>query len=262
MPADVQHEVVEACQPPNSNMMIWRYLDLPKLIDFLQTQSLHFARSDTLGDPFEGSFTKGNIAAREQLLQARGDNQEGKPTPEEIRQNHRNVAHIGRQTTYINCWHGGETESAAMWRMYGTTAGSIVIQSTYERLVSALPDKCHIGLVQYMDYSNPENQIPRGNIMNPFMYKRKEFEYEKEVRAFIWNTEDLDRVFAQNTEGLEADNLPQGIKEDIDIDKVVETIRVQPTTPKWIRTTIEGLLDQYDCGAKIMESQIDIEPMY
>ena len=248
MPADVQHEVVKAFQPTNSNMKIWRYLDLPKLIDFLQTRSLRFARADTLGDPFEGSLTKGNITAREQLLQG---NQERNSTPEEVRQSHQNMAELGRQSTYINCWHGGETESAAMWRLYGTAAGSITIQSTYERLVSALPDDSHTGLVQYIDYSNLEDKIPWGNIMSPFMYKRKEFEYEKEVRAFIWNTE-----------GIEADNLPPGIKKDIDIDKVVETIRVQPTTPGWIRTTIKKLLDQYDCGAKVMESQIDIDPMY
>lgn len=255
MPANVQHEAVEAYQPPNSNMKIWRYLDLPKLIDFLQTRNLHFARSDTLSDPLEGSLTKGNIMAREQQLQAVSDDQERNLTSEEIRQkireSHQYMAQLGIQSTYINCWHGGETESAAMWRLYGTAAGSITIQSTYERLVSALPDDSHTGLVQYIDYSNLEDKIPWGNIMYPFMYKRKEFEYEKEVRAFIWNTE-----------GIEADNLPSGIKKDIDIDKVVETIRVQPTTPEWIRTTIENLLDQYDCGAKVMESQIDIDPMY
>ena len=257
MPADVQHEAVEACQPPNSNMMIWRYLDLPKLIDFLQTKSLHFARSDTLSDPLEGSLTKGNIMDREQQLQAVSNDQEEDLTPEEIRQkireSHQYAAHFGRQTIYINCWHGGETESAAMWRQYGTAAGSIAIQSTYERLVSALPDESYIGLVQYMDYSNPENQIPWGNLMSPFMYKRKEFEYEKEVRAFIWNTEDI-----------KVENLPRGIKVNIDIDEVIETIRVQPTTPewKWIRTTIEKLLNQYNCGTKVMKSQIDIEPMY
>lgn len=248
MPADVQHEVVKAFQPTNSNMKVWRYLDLPKLIDFLQTRSLRFARADTLGDPFEGSLTKGNITAREQLLQ---DNQERNSTPEKVRQSHQYMAHLGIQTIYINCWHGGETESAAMWRLYGTAAGSIAIQSTYERLVSALSDEYHVVLVQYMDYSNLEDQIPWGNIMSPFMYKRKEFEYEKEVRAFIWNTK-----------GLEANNLPKGIKVNIDIDKVVETIRVQPTTPVWIRETIEKLLDQYNCGTKVMESQIDIEPMY
>ena len=255
MPADVQHEVVEAYQPPNTNIKIWRYLDLPKLIDFLQTRSLHFARSDTLSDPLEGSLTKGNIMDREQQLQAVSDDQEENLTSEEIRQkireSHHWAANFGRQTIYINCWHGSETESAAMWRQYGTAAGSIAIQSTYERLVSVLPDESYIGLVQYMDYSNPKNQIPWGNIMSPFMHKRKEFEYEKEVRAFIWNREDL-----------EIENLPLGIKKDIDIDKVVETIRVQPTTPDWIRTIIEEFLDHYNCGTKVMESQIDIEPMY
>ena len=50
MTANTEHEVVVAFQPPDRDIRIWRYMNLPQLIDFLETKSLHFARADTLGD--------------------------------------------------------------------------------------------------------------------------------------------------------------------------------------------------------------------
>ncbi len=69
MTANTEHEVVKLCQPSDGSIKIWRYMDLPKLVAFLETGSLHFARADTLGDPFEGSWTRLNRAAREQQIQ-------------------------------------------------------------------------------------------------------------------------------------------------------------------------------------------------
>ena len=55
---------------------------------------------------------------------------------------------------------------------------------------------------------------------------------------------------------------PRGITVDIDFDKVVETIRVQPTTPAWARQAIEKLLTRYGWDIKVISSQIDIPPTY
>ncbi len=218
MAANIEHEAVKRFQPRYESMKIWRYIDPPKLIDLLETRSLHFARAETLGDPFEGTLTKLNIAAREQQIQEIKSTLEVKQTEEELRQQFKYGTIFGRQTIYINCWHGGETESGAMWRLYGTTEGSIVIQSTYSKLANALPDEAYMGMVQYKNYSNLEDWVPGSNLLSRFIHKRKEFEYEKEVRAFIWELPDRHGI----------NNMPNGIKVEIDIDKVVETIRVQP----------------------------------
>ena len=274
MTADTEHPVVATFQPPDGNMKIWRYMDLPQLVAFLETGSLHFARADTLGDPYEGSWTRLNKVAQDhQILEILADTEKHHPdakvkyTPEKVQQEFESSTHLGRQTTYINCWHGGETESAAMWKLYGAAAGSIVIQSTYKKLVDALPDDVYMGdvrvgdvymgMVQYRDYSNLEDWIPGGNIMYPFIHKRREFEHEKEVRAFLWTLEGFSKQRKEK-----GGYKPQGIKVDIDIEKVVETIRAQPTTPAWVRQSIEKLLERYGWGKKVMQSQIDIPPTY
>ena len=51
---DGHHEVFRAL--PDS-AVLWRYMDLTKLMALLEDRALHFARSDLLGDPFEGSMT-------------------------------------------------------------------------------------------------------------------------------------------------------------------------------------------------------------
>ena len=259
--ANTKHQTGDLLQPRDVNMKIWRYMDLTKLVAFLETGSLYFARVDTFGDPYEGSWTQGNMADRKSLTQEMLD--EGiNCTPETVQKDFENFTHFWRESTYINCWHSGETESAAMWNLYGTTTGSIVIQSTYKKLMDALPERVfrdevynvgrvYMGMVQYKDYNSSEDSIPSGNMMYPFLHKRKEFEYEKEVRALIWN----------NVGRVEGDD-PPGIAVDIDIDKVVETIRAQPTTPAWARESIEKLLERYGWGKKVMPSQIDTPPTY
>ena len=231
---------------------------------FLETGSLHFARADTLGDPYEGSWTRLNKVAQEhQILEMLADREKHHPdakvkyTPEKLQQEFKRETHHMRQTTYINCWHGGETEKR---RHVETVRNSDRVYCDTEylpELVDALPDDVYTGMVQYKDYGSSEEWIPRGNIMYPFIHKRREFEYESEVRAFIWAT----NVDSQHR--LEkGDDKPRGVKVDIDIKKVVETIRVQPTTPAWARQAIEKLLRRYGWGIKIMPSKIDIEPIY
>ena len=250
MTADTEHPVVATFQPPGGNIKIWRYMDLTKLVAFLETGSLHFARADTLGDPYEGSLSRFNSAAEEQRLIAYMEmvNTEAAEHIIALPQSRKSMAHLLRESTYINCWHSGETESAAMWKLYGTTAGSIVIQSTYKKLMDALPDNFFMGMVQYKDYGSSEDWMPRDNYLYPFIHKRREFKYESEVRAF--------------TSAEYRDDKPLGIPVDIDIDKVVETIRAQPTTPAWARQAIEKLLERYGWGTKVMQSQIDIPPTY
>lgn len=267
MAADTQHEVVERFQPSDGSMKIWRYTDLPKLLAFLETRSLYFARADTLGDRYEGAWTRTNIAAREYLIRKIATEAKAKQPAETVRQQFINATHWARETTYINCWHGGAAESAAMWRLYGTAAGSVVLQSRYEKLVQVIPDDVHmdetrvgsvyIGMVQYMDYNSLGDWIPGGNIMHPFMHKRKEFEHEREVRAFIWTPEGFSKERRE-----QGGYRPPGITVNVDIDELVDTIRVQPTTPGWARQAIEQLLAKYGLSTKVMPSQIDLDPLY
>jgi hypothetical protein len=70
-----------------------------------------------------------------------------------------------------------------MWRLYTQTQDAVAIRSSYQRLVSCLPDEALIGLVHYVDFE--ETTIAMTNRLAPFAMKRKSFEHEREVRAVI-----------------------------------------------------------------------------
>ena len=50
--------------PQDENAKIWRYMDFTKFVNLLDTSKLFFPRADKLGDPFEGSFPRGNVMLR------------------------------------------------------------------------------------------------------------------------------------------------------------------------------------------------------
>ncbi|MFN8224152.1 MAG: hypothetical protein U0R50_13000 [Gaiellales bacterium] len=50
---DATHPVFNA---PPDDTVVWRYIDLAKLISLLDHRALYFARADTLGDPHEGAL--------------------------------------------------------------------------------------------------------------------------------------------------------------------------------------------------------------
>ena len=107
-----------------------------------------------------------------------------------------------------------------------------------------------MGMVQYKNYFSPhEGLMLNANAMSPFIHKRKEFEYEKEVRALI-------SVPAADIRSISSVNV------NIDIEQLVESIRVRPGTPDWERQTIETLVNKYDLSKKVRRSEIDIEPMF
>jgi hypothetical protein len=157
-----------AClQPADDGMRVWRYLTFAKLMSTLQTGSLFFVRTDRLGDPYEGSLS----APMWERLQREA------PDPLQWARLRDRFLPL----THVNCWHGGEHESEAMWRIYATNDSGVAIRSTYSTLRESISYlEMHIGLVQYSDYQREEFEVR--NFWHAVMHKRKAYEYEREVR--------------------------------------------------------------------------------
>ena len=171
MSADITHPVVAPCQPPDSSMKVWRYMDVTRLVALMETRSLHFARADTLDDPFEGSLALRNQMAHEQMITRMLEDQENNP-PSAVRYTRSQLRDMlaqgtlqGRQWVFISCWHGSETESLAMWRQYGSSGGSVVIQSTYQKLLDALPSETCYRQDQDREY---EHLLGNGSVQELF----------------------------------------------------------------------------------------------
>lgn len=204
-------------QPNNELVKVWRYMDFTKFVSLLDSRRLYFTRADKFDDPFEGSWPKINVAARQQLP----DN-----IPPEARDSFikamTSMAEINRnwpRFNAINCWHMNEHESAAMWKLYLKSDEGISIQSTYLKLKESFIDdeKIFLGVTKYIDYDT--EWIDGGNMLSPFMYKRKSFEHEREVRALVtkWPVSEGGMDFNKDT-------IAHGLKIRVDIEKMIENV--------------------------------------
>jgi hypothetical protein len=161
--------------PLHPGARVWRYMDFMKFVCMLEERALFFCRLSVLGDPYEGLYAPANIThRRRQAALLPG-------TPNERFLRRGVLRHLDR-TTVVSSWHLSAHESAAMWKLYAATNGSICIQSTYARLRACMPD-VDLCRVRYIDYRS--QPVPESHLALPLLHKRRSFQHEHELRAFM-----------------------------------------------------------------------------
>ncbi len=220
--------------PANPHTIVWKYLDLSKFLDLLLHEKLFMSRSDKFEDQYEGTFSE--------------------PTFEEIKKiaqnNHKFLDNYKKQKerVVISSWHLNEHESFAMWQIFTKNKEGLAIQSTVQRLENALqPEKKYlqyIGEVNYIDYK--VEHIPFEDTFFPFLYKRKSFQYEKEVRI-LTDVSDSDKV------------INEGLKIDIDIHQLIEKIYIHPKSENWYKDLVFRLMHKLGFDFPIEISDLESE---
>jgi hypothetical protein len=240
----VKHPLFEA--PKARTAPLFRYIDLAKLVSLLDTRSLFFARSDRLGDPFEGSIATANVDQRSTLY-------EGIPPtrwPMMIQMRERT-----RFWTHINCW-SASTESVAMWRLYSGDGSGLAVESTYDRLCKAVgsDEEIYVGRVHYANWQS--DVIPEGNTMWPYVYKRAGFAYEHEVRALIQRFLLRDDAIQLQEPG------PVGRLVPVDLATLVARVRVSPFAGAWYHDAVTAVLRKWALDVEVLQSDLSGAPVY
>src|SRR3954469_12955298 len=94
-------------QPEDNNAYIWRFIDLPKFLDMLVTDSLYFTRGDMFDDPYEGMPPDEYMEA----VRGRGTNIGSV-------QHQTRMFHHYRADFFINCWHMSPHSGALLNRRH------------------------------------------------------------------------------------------------------------------------------------------------
>ena len=227
---------------------IWRYMDFTKFVDLLATESLFFCRSDKFNDPFEGSVPTKHYERRlEEIKNEFDDFEHEKKMFEKIGQEY-------KKYVFVNCWHRNINESAALWKLYLKSNEGIAINSTRHWLSGSLVDSSHPVWnvpVLYIDYDNDDPPVPTS--MAPFRYKRKSFEHEKELRAIIY-------ADIYNSKGEKLEPLSNsGIRVKTNINDLIKSVVVAPTSPDWFFELVENVRDKYSFSFPVTHSEITIE---
>jgi hypothetical protein len=233
-------------------------MDFTKLVSLIDSRRLFFSRVDQLGDPFEGSWPRINVHARQDV-------------PEDIPTEHKgsfamamkNLPRFNKQWpkhAAVNCWHMNEHESAAMWKLYLKSNEGIAVQSSYKNLRDSIVDdeRVFLGIIEYIDYEN--ESIDSGNILSAFVHKRKSFEHEREVRALVMKLP----VGDENDPGLHFDRetIAHGLKIKVDLERLIENIYVAPSAPNWFADLVRALVQRYGYGFEVVHSRLDQEPLF
>jgi hypothetical protein len=218
--------------PEDPNTIIWKYLDLSKFLDLLLSQKLFLSRSDKFEDQYEGTFSE--------------------PTFEEIKRLSENNPEFlsyyksHREKVVVSSWHINEYESFAMWQIFTQNSEGLAIQSTIGRLQNALEvekdTQQYIGEVNYIDYK--KEYIPFEDTFFPFLFKRKSFQYEREVRV-------LSDLSDQQIK------INDGIKIDIDIKQLIEKIYIHPKSENWYKKLVIELVSKLGFDFEIEKSDLE-----
>jgi len=147
-------------------------------------------------------------------------------------------------------------ESAAMWKLYAKTNEAVAIQSSVWRLKSSFnnirPD-VYLGQVNYIDYDLEE--MPEGEPLLAYFYKRKSFEHENELRAVFVNDPKSDNYDPSLLE-------KPGLYLHSYVKSLVESVYVAPESPKWFRELVQGISGKYDLEFNVVNSRLDETPIY
>jgi hypothetical protein len=218
--------------PQDQDTIVWKYLDLSKFLDLLLSKKLFMSRSDKFEDQYEGTFSE--------------------PTFEEIKKLSTNNPDFlsyyktHREKVAVSSWHINEYESFAMWQIFTQNSEGLAIQSTVKRLQDALiPEKNYkqyIGEVNYIDYK--KEYIPFDDLFFPFLFKRKSFQYEREVRII---TDVTDSSIKLN----------DGLKINVDINQLIEKIYIHPKSENWYKNLVIQLVKQLGFDFEIEKSDLE-----
>jgi hypothetical protein len=136
---------------PTDDLVIWRYMDLPKFLIMLEQRNLYFAVLEEFEDKWEAVIGR-DLSRGIQVAS-------GSASGTVIQSYLDTFGHLG-----ISCWYSGPSESIAMWRLYTTSVYGIAIKSTVGHLKRAMEiakEKVVIGKVEYRDHTEPPSEVWR-----------------------------------------------------------------------------------------------------
>ena len=248
---------------PKDSTILWKYMDLTKLVSLFSTKCLYLRRLDKLDDKYEGAICseKGeahtlsnlsfsaNIKVLNQLKQTHkkeiSQEEFFRLVKDKLKEMEENREHL-RSSKFVSCWSCNTVESEAMWRLYAKDMQcSVAIKTTFKKLFFAL-DKAfdvEIGKVHYNEFGATD-YVGR----YPEWYKRKSLEYENEVRVVLRKDCDAYTVF--------------GIYIPVDINELIQEIVISPESGEWFLDIIKDLCDKYNITCPIKTSEIQTAPCY
>lgn len=252
-----ENNMEERIYQPQEEKILWRYLDIIKFLDLIQTGELYFSqiKNFTKDDPFEGTYPPAIKVLYEEFM----NNTRFKKF---WINNEQSLASI-----YVNCWHCNNFESLGMWARYANGNSGLLIKTNEKRLQNSIKgvvidDKLktsgeiYFGNVKYMDLDEicterkaVEKQITKFTEKDKRAYayiKRMCFEYEKEYRLvidryrYIENDNDKVNEFRENWNNEKY----RSLRVKVDLQELIDEIYISPMSMPNYKNIIKKFMEE------------------
>lgn len=225
-------------QPPD-NARLWRYMKPTIFLSTLLSRSLHFARLDSVEDPFE------SVPPPTVLEAAR---RERDPNAEAARRldTWKRMISLCRTSLCASCWHVDDEESEAMWKLYGRFEDGLIV-TTLKSIKAAFGN--HEVTGGLVDYSGREFEAgtTEESLLQWATIKRPSYRHENELRLLV-RREPNRGVEQESRPRHPADNArplgdEAGVPLAIDPEVLIEDVVLSPRMERWQMEFFRGLLD-------------------
>jgi hypothetical protein len=146
--------------------------------------------------------------------------------------------------------------------------GGVAVRSTFSHLVDAFvpgdedepgdSEGIYIGKVNYADYQR--DFMPEGNALWPFVYKRRSFEFEHELRAVVMGPPARVSIVEAINEAFGVG--PTGHTLPVDLDTLIDEVRVSPAAPAWFADLVQSVCRRYELHKPVTQSELGGDPTY
>jgi hypothetical protein len=225
---------------PSDDTIIWRYQDLPKLLFLLEKKKLHFALKHQLVDKWEAILSKDMRDRLEALL------------PDSIKAIFDKTFRMEQTIIGVNCWHIGDWESVALWKLYTSQEYGTAIRCSVGKLKASFghyKQDVFIGEVLYEDHEEVSRAPSIScdlKFAEPYFQKRRCYHQENELRALTVSPPKPKRGLSQR----------QGLLVDVDLSTLIESITLCSGFPTWGRILLDSALSRAGINPQIIKSDL------
>lgn len=165
--------------------------------------------------------------------------------------------------TMVNCWYESEHESDAMWRLYSGNEYGLAVRTDMRALIGSFVGRYPntIARVKYIPYR--DEVMPMG-IHTPFLFKRINFEHEREVRIIMTQYVEFQELDGDRNSvkyDFSTDVCEVGLYYDVEPQRLVQEIVVSPYAAPWLLDLTQSVARKYEVEVPVRVSNLSERPV-
>lgn len=266
---------------PSENSILYRYLTIDKLIDFLLEARISLVKLNLFEDKLEGvnlEHLKLNYESDKYAKILKQENTSLEYISVIINPKNRNSFRRKRETfqetNFASCWYLNNHESVAMWQLY-SNPDSVAIRIPFKDLLNELSNPClnpnyenyeklSYGCVDYHQFNDFEKLLkldPINDIQG--FIKDSSFSHENEFRIIVEMKQEQkikevrEMILDEDVDEInESQNIKVIYLSLTNFKSLPFEIIFHPKSTKWHRENINNMLNKFDLTFKTSESTL------